>query len=338
MKRVAATTTIATGVALSAVLLWWAVRNVDAAAVIEALRRATLPWVGAFLVSIAAFCWTKAARWRVLLAPAAPVRTRSLLSALLIGTMGNLFLPLQLGEAVRAYLIAKSTHVRLITVLMTLLVERVLDLLFALLLIAAAFAAAGAILDAQRDVALTISAMIAVPVLGAAACAVFPDFAKRLLDRAGTLLPRSLQPRLAELLKVGAAGAQSLRERRTLLQLMSLTALQLLLMLTCCWASIAALGINVPAHAAIVVMALAIIAMAIPAAPGYVGNIQAAYGIGLAGFGVSASDALAASMVYHALLVLWFGISGLISMRQQRLHWADWKQSQRAVAERKEPD
>jgi uncharacterized protein (TIRG00374 family) len=322
---------IGLGIAISAALLWWALRGVDSDAVIEALRRTSPPWLLACLGSLALFSWAKASRWRLLLAPTASLRTKDLVPPLVIGIMGNLFLPLQLGEGVRAYLVARSQRIRLVTVLMTLVLERILDLLSALLVIACAFAVAGTLLDAQRDIALVLAAIVGGIVAVAAVPFVAPAASKRLAAAAVLHFPAGAQKRLRDWASAGAASALSFSKPRSRLALAALTLAQSGTMLMCTWASIAALGIRVPATAAFVVMAASIIAMAVPAAPGYFGNIQAAYSIGLAGFGVSAADALAASLVYHSLLVVAFGFSGLVFAHYQRLQWSDWNLSRQVA-------
>lgn len=330
-RRLATIGAIALGIASSAALLWWALRGVDPDAVVEALGRASPPWLFACLASLALFSWAKASRWRLLLAPTVELRTKELVPPLVIGIMGNLFLPLQLGEGVRAFLVARSKRIRLVTVLMTLVLERILDLLSALLVIACAFAVAGTLLDDQRDIALLLAVVVGGIVAVAAVPFVAPTASRRLASAALRHFPAGVQKRLRDWASAGSASALSLSQPRSRLGLAALTLAQSGTMLMCTWASIAALGIRVPATAAFVVMAVSIIAMAVPAAPGYFGNIQAAYSIGLAGFGVSAADALAASLVYHSLLVIGFGFSGLVFAHFQRLHWSDWKMSRQVV-------
>jgi uncharacterized membrane protein YbhN (UPF0104 family) len=80
--------------------------------------------------------------------------------------------------------------------------------------------------------------------------------------------------------------------------------------------SLAALGIDVPVSAPLLVLGLAVASVTLPTSPGFVGAIQVAFTIGLAPFGVGPDRAFAASVYYHLLAVTAVIVLGLVSLKQ----------------------
>ena len=76
-----------------------------------------------------------------------------------------------------------------------------------------------------------------------------------------------------------------------------------------------AFGLELPLAAALSVLVAAVIGMMLPAAPGYIGTFQLAFTLALAPFGVSAADALAASLFYHVMLWVPLAIAGALCLR-----------------------
>ena len=125
--RVSRTLKFTIGFVISAVAVWFSMRDVRPTEVWNALRQAS--YLGFFFVcalTIFGF-WLRAFRWRWLLSKR--IAIGSLFSATMIGFMANNLLPLRLGEFVRAWALGRREHMSKSTVFATVGVERVLDML-----------------------------------------------------------------------------------------------------------------------------------------------------------------------------------------------------------------
>jgi hypothetical protein len=119
------------GLVVGGVLLWLAVKDIDFAAVGTALRDAQLGYIFPMLGALALNYWLKAVRWQHLLAPSTsvPVPARALLPSMMVGIGANSILPAHLGELVRVYLAGTEFRIAKTTLLTTLVLERLLDVL-----------------------------------------------------------------------------------------------------------------------------------------------------------------------------------------------------------------
>jgi uncharacterized protein (TIRG00374 family) len=79
--------------------------------------------------------WARALRWKMLILPIKPVSMGQLYSPLMVGFMAGI-LPARVGEFIRAYLLAKSQDIPFASSFATIVIERLFDLIFLLLLFA----------------------------------------------------------------------------------------------------------------------------------------------------------------------------------------------------------
>lgn len=85
-------------------------------------------WVLASVAGCLLSLVVRAIRWRFLLVGVDGVGTGSLVSATFIGMMANNLLPARLGEVVRAWVLARREQAQVPTVLASIVVERLLDI------------------------------------------------------------------------------------------------------------------------------------------------------------------------------------------------------------------
>ena len=84
-----------------------------------------------------------------------------------------------------------------------------------------------------------------------------------------------------------------------------------------------AFGFHLPVAAAFVLMIILIIGIAIPTAPGFIGNWHYFCVLGLSLFGVPRTDALTFAIIYHALSIGIVVILGLAFLPFNRFSIAD---------------
>src|SRR5712671_1244228 len=115
------------GLALGALFLYLALRNIDRQDFEAVLQRFDRSWLAAgvavFMASIALRCL----RWGILLRTNGAVKWRHAAEALLAGYAANYLLPARLGEVFRADYAMRLFHISRFTALGTIFVERLCD-------------------------------------------------------------------------------------------------------------------------------------------------------------------------------------------------------------------
>jgi len=117
------------GFALSAILLWLVLRNIDLTRMVQAILGINRGYFALSLVFYLLTIFFRSVRWRYLLEAEPPVGVTPLLSATSIGLMTNNVLPLRIGDVARAYLIGRHARISGVTAFATLAVERIVDAL-----------------------------------------------------------------------------------------------------------------------------------------------------------------------------------------------------------------
>jgi uncharacterized protein (TIRG00374 family) len=119
---------IAAGALVGLALIYWFVRDLDARAVLETIRRANWAMLAAATLLIVSTYAIRAVRWRALLAPVHPgAHFGSLFATTALG-FAAVFLLGRTGEIVRPVALSSKEHVRPSASLATILVERIFDM------------------------------------------------------------------------------------------------------------------------------------------------------------------------------------------------------------------
>ncbi len=315
------------GAAVSVLFLWFSLRGTHFSEIGAALAQARLWWCAPLLAAYCLYYWIKAIRWRLLLAPMTETTARAIFPPMMIGFMFNNILPAHLGEFARMYLGARQLRLRKTQVLATIVLERVLDMLAVLFFLALAlFAAqsvAPALIHAGYVIAACAAAFMVVAALYIARTAAFLELVRRLtffvprLARArGLGFLERMRGAVLHQLEVGVEGLYALRRPRLLAGIIATSIAQWALMGLSAYAALLAVGIRVHLSAAFIVLAATTFAVTLPAAPGFLGSIQAAFNIALVPFGVAEADAFAASAFFHVPTYLIVTLPGLYLLRR----------------------
>ncbi|MGH7277393.1 MAG: lysylphosphatidylglycerol synthase transmembrane domain-containing protein [Candidatus Rokuibacteriota bacterium] len=282
----------AISVALFAYLLW----SVDLRELAAQLRQTRWGWLALAVALAPAGLFARAARWRYLFPPHA--EAPGLVPAVMIGYMGNNVLPLRAGELVRVYVVARRWRQGFWTVVATLVVERVLDSL-ALVLLLAALIFVIPVPVALEWAAAVLLAVDVVAVAALAAVALRPDGARRLIDRLMERWP-ALRQRIGTTLETFVRGLDGIRTRAHILPLTAWTLVVWAIPALAAWASLRAVNLELPWVAGWAVLVFVGIGISIPSAPGYVGVFHYAATLATGIFGVSPAAAVGYALVYHA--------------------------------------
>lgn len=301
---------VAVGLTLSAVFLFFSLRDVDLSEVVTALESAQylylIPAMGVVLLSF----FLRALRWRIILVPVKQVSVRNAFSATMIGFMANNVLPMRAGELVRAVVIGRQESISRSSSLATIVVERVFDIVA--LLATLMVGAIGHKLPEEIEHAVWI--------VGAATIAAFTLF---------TLLARTGRPAHSLLAKL--PGGRSRWAGRIATQLdffraglgvfrsASATIVTLLLSVVV-WAcfvaayhfTLVAFDLHLGLRAPILLLGVVSIGVMLPSAPGYIGTMQWFFQKAVEPFGVDGSLALSASFFFWFAQYLPVTVVGLI--------------------------
>jgi uncharacterized protein (TIRG00374 family) len=291
---------IAAGIAFSVVFLWLSLKDTDFAQIRDALVHSQIVYALPLLGAIVLFYWFKAVRIRMLLIPLRSIPVSGIVPAMMIGFAANNLLPARLGELARMYLLGRKHSLSKTSVLASMIVERLFDLLAALGLLALV------VISVQVPVTLIKPGYfiggLELALLGITVAMVMWTRIFVSLVRAATgFLPSTLQSGLTHHLELGAAGTHAIRQPRLLSGIAFTSILQSLFRAAAMYLAVLAVGLNVPVSAAFVLLALSTAAITLPSAPGFFGTIQLCFVLALKPYGVDASDAFAASVFYHVL-------------------------------------
>ena len=298
---------LAVSLALSALLLWLAFRNVEFAAALALLRQVDLPLVGLYVVMLAVIQIARAARWSVLVRPFARISPSAAFRISNVGNMLILVLPLRLGEFARPYLLKKESGAPLSAGLGAVTVERAVDGLLVTLLFFASTMVTG---DDQRiPPGLTIAAMLALGLFVGAtgiivAALLWRETVLELTERLLRPISPALGKRLVGMLAAFVSGLRSLPDIKALASTTLWTAVYWLANGFGYYFCMLAFGWNLPVTAAFTLVSILVIAIMIPAGPGFLGTFQGGILAGLTIYGVDATGAAAFGLLVYPLGVL----------------------------------
>jgi uncharacterized protein (TIRG00374 family) len=251
-----------------------------------------------FLAVLAVFYLANAVRWGLLLRPFGRFGVRELLPSMMIGFAANNVLPLRVGELIRVYLFARDSGQPRSGVLMTLVLERLLDLIAILCIFAAGLALLPEAPPAMRKGMWLAAAAVAGITVALGAFSWRPERLERIWARVAARAPQAVRARgSAYLAQFAKALAPALRPG-TLAAMLAQSAARWLLAALLAWLCVFAYGDPISPALSMLVIGVVALAVSLPSVPGFVGPIQAAFVFALAPFGIPQETALAASILF----------------------------------------
>lgn len=330
----------ATGIVLSVLLLWWALRDVSPAEVLHELENADpILFTLAVLATLGGF-WFRAVRWGVLLMPAYPrVAFHPRFAATVIGFAANNLLPARVGEFARAYALTRLAGVRVGASFATLVVERLLDGLVLVGLLFASMATAGFPIasevggfdprTAARFAALALAAVGAVLF----AIVLAPGRAVTLAEAVvGRILPQRLRITTLGAFRSFLEGLLVLRNGRLFAVSAALALAQWLFTAVSFLLAFRAFGIDVPFAGAVFLQSVVSLAVAIPSSPGFFGPFEAAARVGLSLWAVGSTKAVSFAVGFHIGGFIPVTALGLFYVWRYGMSWGEVRRSEAAAA------
>jgi uncharacterized protein (TIRG00374 family) len=327
--------------ALAVLLLALFLRNVDLRGVAGEILRAEPAWLVLSVLTMFANLAVRAWRWQYLLEPLAPTTFANAFRATAVGFAASSVLPARAGEVIRPYFLARQQQMSATGAFATIILERLLDMLAVLLLLAAYVFVFGRELTVTNPVAFSAvtwaGATAAVAAIAALAVlfvlAGHPSWVAQGLARLETVLPSKLAGLISRVVEKFARGLGVIRRPGRLLVSLALSIPLWLCISLGIWAAARAFHLTVPFTGAFLLQAMLVIGVAVPT-PGAVGGFHEAYRVGVTTFfGASNDAAIGSAIVLHAFSIGPALLLGLLFAAQEGLNVA----GMRRLADQAEP-
>lgn len=290
---------------------WRDVARMLAGARPAGLLLAALMGVGSLLL--------RSLRWRLLLCSERAVGMGAALGASAAGQLGNTVLPARAGELVRIVMMSQRSGLDTTFVLTTVVTERIADAI-ALVLVACVV-----VLTVPLDLGWIARAVVPLAIVGLAV-ALLIAAAPWVEPHAASVMRHVPLPARARS-AFQAAMSQTLRAFRALhnpTRLFGFLGLTVAIWTMDVLSTVvggAALGLDIPVPAALLLIATLGVASALPSTPGYAGIFQFAAVTSLGPFGISRTNAIAYILVAQAVMLIvtaLFGAAGVIEYLRPR--------------------
>jgi len=301
------------GILFSSILLGILFRTVHLSEVEQTL--ATIePWyILAAVVSFALAIALRSLRWGILLASIRPVRYQRVAFVLVVGYAVNNLLPARLGEVFRAGLAKSEFQIGGSAALGTIAVERTMDgLVFVTLLAAGLFSLpAGA---RYHDLIVTVLRIGSTLFLAAAGILY--------------LLSRAHIGWVAGVWRLGADKIEQFRRGLGAIRSRAVVAASLLSLvigaadICAIWFVLTSLGVVLAPLQMALVTGIVSLSTLVPTAPGYLGTLQFAYVIGVTSFGFSEVQGLVAATACQVFLLTPLTLGGVLLMLTSQIRLA----------------
>lgn len=305
-------------IALSALLLYLALRGVNLADIWDTLRQADARFIGLAMVSVALNILFKASRWYVLVEPSKKgVGFGKIIMSLMTGQTLNWFLPARIGDVSRVYVVGGLGPGRSF-VLGTVGVEKALDMFsyVMLFLVALLLVPMPSWLNNSGYIFSTITLIL---IFGIIALASFPDWFLNLSERMLFWIPERYRSKLISWISASLSSLEILSKGSGLLKVAILSAL---VWGTAIWTNhltALALGLQLPFTASLVVLVVLQIGITAPGAPARIGVFQYLCVLALGLFGVDQALGFSYGVLLQAIILIpptlvslfFFGFLGL---------------------------
>jgi uncharacterized protein (TIRG00374 family) len=296
------------GVAISVVAIYILLGQVDIARTFDVLRTANPLWilvmVGTCFVDVAA----RGARWQSLIEPIQHVQYRRVLGYTFIGYLANNVLPARLGELVRAHALGEGEHISRVTVLGTIVVERIVDTVIVVALAAIAVVILG--VGGAMSTAVVLGAgFVGLLVLGLAVATV----SHRLPGAARITAIAERYPRAVELARRLRDGLAVAREPGVLVRALLFSAAAWTASIATFLAGAQAVGVDLSVPQAALMCSGVALATIVPSAPGYVGTFELTAVSIATIFGTDPDAAFAMALLVHAMILGVTSIGGVVA-------------------------
>ncbi len=316
------------GIVISVGCFAWSLRGTDTESLKTGFTNANYWTLPIMLGLLLAFYWLKTWRWQLLLAPVAPLTIKQLFSPMLIGFAANNLLPAHLGEFIRVFFVRKKHGVPASTVLSTVVLERIFDVLAILTLFGIGLAFTDDLPDHYRKGAMALGAAASGIVIAVVIYLIWTEHFIGLVSRILSwcpFLPAKLSTGIAGMLRAGGDGLMALKSGRVVALVVFTSLLQWLLNGLIAYVALRAFHIDVTPATGLIVTGVTAFGVTIPSTPGYFGVIQMCFEVSMNAQKLKPDPSLVfgSSVYYHMSMYIPVTILGLYFLQQSGLSLKD---------------
>jgi len=313
---------------LAAALLMLFLYNVDLRGVAREIVHADLEWLALSLFTMLVNLSIRSWRWQYLLEPLGRPSFGSSFRATAVGFAASTVLPARAGEVIRPYFLSRQANLSATGAFATIILERVLDMITVLVLLAGyvvflapeATAANRTAFEAVKWAGLTAGAGALVLLVVLFLLAGSPTRVAQALTRLETYLPSRLAGLLARVAEKFVTGLGAVRKPGRLLVALTLSFPLWLSIGVGIWAVAVAFHLAVPFVGSFLVIALLVVGVAVPT-PGAVGGFHEAFRFAATTFfGAPDAAAVGAAIVLHLFTVVPTLMLGLLFAAHEGLN------------------
>ena len=331
--------------ALAAGLLAVFLHNVDLWQVASDIGRARPGWLALSLGSMVLNLAIRSLRWQYLLEPLGGSGFANAFRATAVGFAASAVLPARAGEVIRPYFLSRHERLSATSAFATIILERLLDTITVLALLASFVFVFGRDVAAAnpaafRWVKLTGATAGGVALLALAVLFLMAGDPARLgrgIARVERVLPSILAGLLARVAEKFAAGLSAIRRPGRVLVALAWSFPLWLCIAFGIWAVAVAFDFGVPYPGTFLLIALLVIGVAVPT-PGAIGGFHEAFRWGTTTFyGIPNEPAVAAALVLHAFSILPALLLGVIFAAQAGINVSGMRRMADAAAAEAHP-
>ncbi|MCL5951118.1 MAG: flippase-like domain-containing protein [Chloroflexi bacterium] len=308
------------GAIFSLIFIALALRDVQVGDVANSLRQVSPVWLVFAVASFVLTSLAKAARWKMLFSLQQPPSLARSYSILSIGVLLNSFAPARLGELARAFLIGEAETGSKMYALGTIAIEKVADLVF-LMFSVSLLLSQMALPDwlAGPAKATGVSILILLPVF--LLLAWVNGFVLRTLERFGRFTPPSWIDWLLQKARQGLESLQILRTPRLVILLVFWSLLIWILGISTNYLVFGAMGMDLNALAALLLLVVLQVGVAVPSSPGRIGVFHYLTILTLSVFAVDKGTALGYSIMLYLVIYVPITVMGGYFLWRERITW-----------------
>src|SRR5947207_6308703 len=267
---------------LAIALFAWFLSRANLSAVANEIAHARIGLIVWSVIIAAVMPIVRAIRWRYLLDPIGPTRFGPVLKATIVGFAALALLPARAGDVIRPYLVARSEGLSAASVFATVVMERALDLIVVLTLMASfvwlfdgrAILPASLVAGIQASATLAAAAVVALLAV-MWTLATHPERVQRLVARIDRVLPHLVAHTLAGLARTFSEGFAVAREPRDLAIAFVWSFPLWVSIAFQAWLITRAFSLLIPIPASFLIQGMLVIGVAVPT-PGAVGGVHEA--------------------------------------------------------------
>jgi hypothetical protein len=304
---------VALGLLVGILFIWLAFRGTDIEGLKSSFKAVNYFYLAPIVLLTIIILMLRSYRWGVILEPMEKVDQKTLFSITAVGFMAINLLPWRMGEIVRPYLISRKSSIKMGSSLATIVVERTFDMLSLmtlLLVVLKTVKLPSLIFKAACSMLLIFIPLFLLLIF----MAVKRELSVKSIDRIIGRLPKAFSSWLMRVLHSFLDGLQILPDLKKTSYYTLLSMLIWFLMGLSVYIFFYSFDsmLELPLTTAYVVLVITALGVALPAAPGFVGNYHFSCVLALSLFGIPKNDALTFAILLHFIQVMTTIVLGLI--------------------------